>query len=53
MPMGHDAVNYLDVNQDDVKDEDPENTLPMMGGQGQFGPTGMGGMFTVFMVRDN
>ncbi len=25
----------------------------MMGGQGQFGPTGMGGMFTVFKVRDN
>ncbi len=31
----------------------PENTLPMMGGQGQFGPVGMGGMFTVLMVRDN
>ena len=31
----------------------PENTLPMMGGQGQFGPVGMGGMFTVLVVRDN
>ncbi len=31
----------------------PENTLPMMAGQGQFGPIGMGGMFTVLMVRDN
>ena len=31
----------------------PENTLPMMGGQGQFGPVGMGGMFTVLKVRDN
>lgn len=31
----------------------PENTLPMMGGEGQFGMVGMGGMFTVLMVRDN
>jgi len=30
----------------------PENTLPMMGGQGQFGPIGMGGMFTVLKVRN-
>ena len=31
----------------------PENTLPMMGGEGQFGPVGMGGMFTVLKVRDH
>lgn len=30
----------------------PENTLPMMGGQGPFGPVEMGGMFTVLKVRD-
>ena len=30
----------------------PENTLPMMGGDGQFGPVGMGGMFTLLKVRD-
>lgn len=30
----------------------PENTLPMMGGQGPFGSVGMGGMFTVLKVRD-
>jgi hypothetical protein len=30
----------------------PENTLPMMGGEGQFGPIGMGGMFTLLKVRD-
>jgi FtsP/CotA-like multicopper oxidase with cupredoxin domain len=30
----------------------PENTLPMMGGEGQFGPIGMGGMFTILKVRD-
>ncbi len=49
MPMGEngmDEMNYMGM-------KGPENTLPMMGGQGQFGPTGMGGMFTVLMVRDN
>jgi FtsP/CotA-like multicopper oxidase with cupredoxin domain len=30
----------------------PPNTLPMMTGQGPFGPIGMGGMFTVLKVRD-
>jgi manganese oxidase len=30
----------------------PKNTLPMMTGEGQFGPIGMGGMFTVLKVRD-
>ncbi|MFI5348787.1 MAG: multicopper oxidase family protein [Elusimicrobiota bacterium] len=30
----------------------PENTLPMMGGEGQYGPIGMGGMFTLLKVRD-
>jgi FtsP/CotA-like multicopper oxidase with cupredoxin domain len=29
----------------------PENTLPMMTGQGPHGPIGMGGMFTVMKVR--
>src|SRR5512144_1680288 len=29
----------------------PSNTLPMMTGQGQFGPIEMGGMFTVVKVR--
>jgi len=29
----------------------PENTLPMMTGQGQFGPIEMGGMFTTLKVR--
>jgi len=31
----------------------PPNTLPMMAGQGQFGPIGMGGMLTVLKVRAN
>ena len=29
----------------------PDNTLPMMTGQGPFGPLEMGGMFTVMKVR--
>jgi hypothetical protein len=29
----------------------PENTLPMMAGEGPFGPIEMGGMFTVVKVR--
>ncbi len=29
------------------------NTLPMMTGEGPFGPIEMGGMFTVFKVREN
>jgi FtsP/CotA-like multicopper oxidase with cupredoxin domain len=30
----------------------PKNTLPMMSGTGPFGPVQMGGMFTVFKVRE-
>lgn len=30
----------------------PKNWLPMMTGQGPFGPIGMGGMFTIVKVRD-
>jgi FtsP/CotA-like multicopper oxidase with cupredoxin domain len=29
----------------------PENTLPMTGGAGPYGPVGMGGMFTVVKIR--
>ncbi len=29
----------------------PDNTLPMMAGEGPFGPIGMGGMFTTVKVR--
>ena len=31
----------------------PGNTLPMMTGEGQFGPIEMGGMFTVLKVRED
>jgi hypothetical protein len=30
----------------------PENTLPMMSGEGQFGQIDMGGMFTTVKVRE-
>jgi manganese oxidase len=31
----------------------PENTLPMMMGEGPFGPMEMGGMFTVVKIRED
>ena len=31
----------------------PENTLPMMLGNGPFGPIDMGGMFTVIKIRED
>jgi FtsP/CotA-like multicopper oxidase with cupredoxin domain len=31
----------------------PKNTLPMMAGQGQYGPIEMGGMFTILKIREN
>jgi hypothetical protein len=30
----------------------PKNSIPMMGGQGQYDPITMGGMFTILKVRD-
>ena len=40
----HTAVGHMQL---------PENTLPMMMGQGPFGPIEMGGMFTVVKIRDH
>jgi hypothetical protein len=31
----------------------PPNVLPMMAGEGPYGPVGMGGMFTVLKVREH
>jgi FtsP/CotA-like multicopper oxidase with cupredoxin domain len=31
----------------------PKNSIPMVGGQGQYDPITMGGMFTILKVRDN
>ncbi|HEX6638723.1 MAG TPA: multicopper oxidase domain-containing protein, partial [Steroidobacteraceae bacterium] len=53
MPMGKDgmAEHQDHVNMGHMKG--PENTLPMMTGQGQYGNLEMGGMFTVIKVRDD
>jgi hypothetical protein len=31
----------------------PRNSIPMLGGQGPFGPIDMGGMFTIVKIRDD
>lgn len=41
---GHAAMGHM---------KGPENTLPMMTGQGPFAPIGMGGMFTVVKIREH
>jgi len=46
MAMGSTGMgNMMDMGR-------PPNTLPMMTGEGPFGPVEMGGMFTVFKVRE-
>ena len=50
---------YMSMGQDGMADMAqmqmplPENTLPMMTGEGPFGPLEMGGMFTVIKVRED
>ncbi|NDC83127.1 copper oxidase [bacterium] len=54
------APNYMAMGESGMHDmaemaehmEGPENTVPMMAGDGPFGPIGMGGMFTLLKVRD-
>ena len=48
MPMG--ATGMADMGAMEMPL--PDNTLPMMTGAAQFGPIEMGGMFTVFKVRE-
>jgi hypothetical protein len=49
---------YMAMNSDGMHEMStmhmggPKNTLPMMTGEGQFGPIGMGGMFTVLKIRE-
>ncbi len=46
MAMGETGMgNMMDMGR-------PKNTLPMMSGDGPFGPVEMGGMFTVLKVRE-
>jgi FtsP/CotA-like multicopper oxidase with cupredoxin domain len=47
MTMGATGMNDMAQMQMPL----PKNTLPMMTGQGPFGPIGMGGMFTILKVR--
>lgn len=47
MPMGKDGMAEMGKMSMPL----PENTLPMMSGQGPFGGMHMGGMFTVLKVR--
>ncbi len=48
MPMGERGMSDMSAMEHDK----PQNTLPMMGGQGPFGPMEMGGMFTVMKTRE-
>jgi len=50
--------NYMEMSNDgmgqmgEMKMPIPKNTLPMMTGEGPFGPIEMGGMFTVLKIRN-
>ena len=48
MPMGTDGMGMMG----EMEMPGPDNTLPMMTGNGQFGPIEMGGMFTTVKVRE-
>jgi hypothetical protein len=50
MPMGKGGMAEMS-DMVDMGMAVPENTLPMMSGQGPFGPIEMGGMFTLVKVR--
>jgi manganese oxidase len=52
MPMGEHGMSDHQQHIDAGHMQGPDNTLPMMGGQGLFGPMEMGGMFTLIKVRD-
>jgi FtsP/CotA-like multicopper oxidase with cupredoxin domain len=52
MPMGKNGMAEMS-DMVDMGMKVPENTLPMMSGQGPFGPIEMGGMFTLVKVRAN
>jgi FtsP/CotA-like multicopper oxidase with cupredoxin domain len=53
MHMGRDGMAEHQDHVDAGHMKGPENTLPMMSGQGPFGNLEMGGMFTVIKVRDD
>jgi hypothetical protein len=47
MNMGQDGMGDMGAMGMDV----PKNSIPMLGGQGQYDPITMGGMFTILKVR--
>jgi FtsP/CotA-like multicopper oxidase with cupredoxin domain len=49
MPMGDSGM----ADMGEMAMPGPANTLPMMSGEGQFGPTEMGGMFALIKVRED
>jgi FtsP/CotA-like multicopper oxidase with cupredoxin domain len=49
MQMGQDGMGAMG----DMNMGMPKNSIPMMGGQGQYDPITMGGMFTILKVRDD
>jgi len=51
MAMGEDGMEEMTEMGEYMPG--PVNTLPMMSNEGQFGGTGMGGMFSVLKIRDN
>jgi FtsP/CotA-like multicopper oxidase with cupredoxin domain len=51
MPMGENGMAEMQ-DMPAMGMQPPENTLPMMTGEGPFGPLEMGGMFTVLKVRE-
>ncbi|WP_028312029.1 multicopper oxidase family protein [Derxia gummosa] len=51
MPMG--GAGMAEMGDPRMSMPLPDNTLPMMTGQGPYGPIEMGGMFTVLKVRDD
>ena len=53
MAMGRNGMSEHQDHVDSGHMKGPENTLPMMMGQGPFGNIEMGGMFTVVKVRDD
>ncbi|HTO80404.1 MAG TPA: copper oxidase [Methylocystis sp.] len=48
MPMGETGM----ADMGEMAMPGPPNTLPMMSGQGQFGPAEMGGMFSLIKIRE-
>jgi hypothetical protein len=53
MAMGENGMAEHQQHIDAGRHSGPANTLPMMSGNGPYGPIEMGGMFTLVKVRDD